>query len=176
MSTQFYKLLSVLLDYPDDELFSHLAEISRLVKSSDDVAAAERQAILDFIGGLQQLGAIEAQARYVQTFDLTPDHSLHLTHHLFGDDYGRGPALVDLGEFYKQSGVEVTDGELPDYLPLILEYVCNLDEFAAQVFLGDAVKVLSVIADNLEKAHSPYAVLVRIVEARGGLAKLAATN
>ncbi len=105
---------------------------------------------------------------------MVPEHSLHLTHHLFGDDRGRGPALVDLGEHYKGMGMEMRTGEIPDYLPLILEYVATLDEMGARVFLADAAKVLKVLAANLEKSDSPYAPLLRLVESRGQLARSAA--
>ena len=114
------------------------------------------------------------QQDYVKTFDMVPEHSLHLTHHLFGDDRGRGPALVDLSEHYKGMGLGMKEGELPDYLPLILEYVSILDEFAARMFLADAKKVLTVLAANLEKSGSHYAPLLRLVEHRGQLAKTAA--
>jgi nitrate reductase delta subunit len=71
-------------------------------------------------------------------------------------------------------GLEMKEGEIPDYLPLILEYVATLDDMAARIFLADAGKVLTVIAANLEHADSPYAPLIRIVEQRGQLAQTAA--
>lgn len=162
-----YKILSVLLDYPDEALWRHLAEVREAIERLEPVSEAERAALLAFVDGLRAQGLLAAQQVYVQTFDLTPEHSLHLTHHLFGDDRGRGPALVDLGEFYRGSGLEAAAGELPDYLPLILEYLSTVDELGARVFLGDAAKVLAVLAENLEQAESPYAPLVRIVEGRG---------
>ena len=118
----------------------------------------------------------ELQAAYVKTFDLTPEHSLHLTHHLFGDDNdkNRGPALIDLGELYKDYGMKVTTNELPDYLPLILEFVALLDANEATAFLSDANKVLTVLTNNLTKANSPYAPLLSIVKSRATLTRLAA--
>jgi nitrate reductase delta subunit len=70
-------------------------------------------------------------------------------------------------------GLEVRAGELPDYLPLILEYVSTLDDMEARLFLADAHKVVTVIAANLEQAASPYAPLLRLVEGRGQLVRLA---
>ncbi len=116
---------------------------------------------------------LRLQENYVNTFDMVPEHDLHLTHHLFGDDRGRGPALVDLSEHYKAAGLDVAAKEIPDFLPLILEYVSTLDDMGARVFLGDAAKVLTVLAANLEKAESPYAKLMRIIENRGHLAQAA---
>jgi nitrate reductase delta subunit len=105
---------------------------------------------------------------------MTAEQSLHLTHHLFGEDKNRGPALIDLGEMYKDYGVEVVTNELPDYLPLILEFAAYLDDNEAMVFLSDAHKVLKVLADNLKNAGSPYAGLLSIVEGRATLTRLAA--
>lgn len=171
---RLYKILSVLLEYPDQELLDNLPEI---LTSLDDILGvddAERTAIQGFLAYLQHRPLSELQADYVKTFDLTAEHSLHLTHHLFGDDKNRGPALIDLGELYKDYGVEVVTNELPDYLPLILEFAAYLDDGEANVFLSDANKVLGVLVDNLKKADSPYAALLSIVEGRATLTRLAA--
>jgi nitrate reductase delta subunit len=169
-----YKVISALLDYPDEELRAHLPEIRDYLAAARDVTEDERRHVGEVLDWMAGLDTLALQEHYVQTFDLTAEHSLHLTHHLFGDDRGRGPALVDLGEHYKGEGLAAVEGELPDYLPLILEYVSTLDDMAAHVFLHDALKVLEVLAANLDKAGTPYAALVRIIEARGRLARAAA--
>jgi nitrate reductase delta subunit len=171
---QIYKLMSVLLEYPDQELIGHLPEIPEKLAQCVDIDDAELIALCEFIDHLAGKTLTELQQDYVQTFDLTAEHSLHLTHHLFGDDKNRGPALIDLGELYKDYGVEVVGNELPDYLPLILEFTAYLDDNEAMVFLSDANKVLKVLADNLKKAGSPYATLLSIIEGRATLTRLAA--
>ncbi|MGB7816416.1 MAG: nitrate reductase molybdenum cofactor assembly chaperone [Methylotenera sp.] len=171
---QVYKLLSALLDYPSQELVDHLTELSEYTAQNLDIDPVERDALRGFINHLQSAPLTELQADYVKTFDMTAEHSLHLTHHLFGDDKNRGPALIDLGELYKDYGVEVVTNELPDYLPLVLEFTAYLDDSEATVFLSDAKKVLSVLTENLTKAESPYAALLSIVEGRATLTKLAA--
>lgn len=171
---QIYKLLSVLLEYPNQELIKHLPELREFVAQNLDIDEAERDALQIFLTRLQSTPVTEMQADYVKTFDLTAEHSLHLTHHLFGDDKNRGPALIDLGELYKDYGVEVVTNELPDYLPLILEFTAYLDDNEATVFLSDANKVLGVLTENLKKAGSPYAALLSIVESRATLTRLAA--
>ncbi len=170
---RIYNILARLLDYPDAELMENLPEISCGLNGSPDVSGQERDTLTQLISWMQLHDLTGLQENYVQTFDMAPEHDLHLTHHLFGDDSGRGPALIDLSEHYKSSGLEMEDGEIPDFLPLILEYVSTLDEMQARVFLGDAAKVLVVLAENLEKAGSPYARLLRIVESRGRLAQAA---
>lgn len=168
-----YTLLSRLLDYPQPELKAHVAAMRGLLDHEPTLSSAERSTLGAFLDYLAATPQLTLEERYVQTFDMVPEHSLHLTHHLFGDDRGRGPALVDLGEHYKGMGLEVKAGELPDYLPLILEYVSTLDDMEARLFLADAHKVVTVIAANLEQAASPYAPLLRLVEERGQLVRLA---
>ena len=82
--------------------------------------------------------------------------------------------IKDLTEHLKTYGYSHDEKELPDYLPLLLEFVSELGEDESKVFLGDAGKVLKVIAANLEKSGSHYAQLIRIVDNHGSLVKLAA--
>lgn len=169
-----YKIISALLDYPDQALIDHSEEIRAEIAHNPVIDAADKEVLHGFLDHLTGLPLIEQQESYVKTFDLVPEHSLHLTHHLFGDDNdrNRGPALIDLGELYKEYGMQVAANELPDYLPLVLEFVATLDDSEGTAFLADAHKVLSVLADNLAKAGSPYAPLVSIVRCRATLTRL----
>lgn len=169
-----YRIIARLLDYPDQELWENLSALHDTVVQDDEINGKDQEEIISVINQLKDLSLVDAQAEYVKTFDMVPEHSLHLTHHLFGDDKGRGPALIDLCEYYRSNGLEIDANELPDYLPLILEYVSTVDELQARVFLADAVKVITVIANNLEKAQSVYAPLLNIIEKRGHLAGVAA--
>lgn len=179
---RIFRLLAALLDYPDDEILAALraeagADPARFVAIEDAAGvldAAAHTELAGFIGGLLAAEPATRQAEYVQTFDLTAEHSLHLTHHLFGEEKTRGPALIDLGEFYRSYGLQADPRELPDFLPLMLEFVSTLGLDEARVFLADVAKVLGVLATNLEKAASPYAALVHIIEQQGSLARLAA--
>jgi len=101
----FYKVLSKLLDYPDAALIAAIPELRHEIKRGFE--AAEWLVLDRFLNHLAGLDPTEAQAAYVLTFDLTPEHALHLTHHLFGDDKNRGPALIDLSSFYKEYGLEM---------------------------------------------------------------------
>ncbi len=171
---RIYNILARLLDYPDAELYEHLGEIRQLLELEPGLAAREREALGGLLDWMEGQPLLELQATYVQTFDMVPEHSLHLTHHSFGDSRERGPALVELTEHYKGNGLTAMEGELPDYLPLILEYVSMLDELQARFFLGEAANVVEVVAGNLEKANSAYAPLFRLIESRGRLARSAA--
>jgi nitrate reductase delta subunit len=169
---RIYKLLSSLLEYPDQELMDHIPELRQFILDDADISGEERTNLLSFLNHLEQTQLTRLQAEYVETFDMQPENSLHLTHHLFGDDKNRGPALIDLGELYKDYGVEVSTNELPDYLPLVLEFTAYLDESESTVFLSDAKKVFEVLNSNLRKSGSPYASLTAIIENRASLTKL----
>ena len=173
---RIYKVLSALLEYPEQELIDHLPEIRAIVDEVAELDSEERVAVLNFIDHLASTSLTEIQVEYVDTFDRIPEHSLHLTHHLFGDesDRDRGPALIDLGEMFKDYGVKTVTNELPDYLPLILEFISRLDDSEATVFLSDVGKVLAILAENLNKAGSRYAALLSIIESRATLTRLAA--
>lgn len=166
----FYRILSRLLDYPDEELYENLEAVSESL-GEVDASAEERAEVTELLAWMRQQTLLELQAQYVQTFDTTPEHSLHLTHHDLGDSRERGPALVDLGEYYKSQGVVARRNELPDYLPLVLEYASMLEPLPAQLFLGEARRVLVTLAGNLERAGSRWAALVRIAAERGALAR-----
>lgn len=173
-----YKVLSALLEYPEEELIENLPEIRAVVDKSTEIDEEERAALQKFLDQLVSKPLTEVQADYVLTFDRTAEHSLHLTHHLFGDesDRNRGPALIDLSEMFKEYGVKTVTNELPDYLPLILEFASHLDANEATVFLSDVGKVLSILAANLIKAESNYAPLLSIIESRATLTRLTALN
>ena len=169
-----YKILSALLEYPDQELLGALPDIRATLEQEQAISEKEQSTLERFLSIMETNRLTELQADYVQTFDLTPEHSLHLTHHLFGDEKGRGPALIDLTEYYKDYGLELAEGELPDYLPMILEFTGLLEQNEAHIFLGQMAKVLEQLAMNLEKVDSPYAPLIRLVENHGRLTRIAA--
>ncbi len=173
----FYRLLAKLLDYPTADLTGALPQLHATLRHGFE--AAEWLVLERFLRHLADQDLTELQADYVRTFDLTPEHALHLTHHLFGDDRNRGPALIDLAEYYRHYGLEITAGdsggrELPDYLPLLLEFAAQLEADEARLFLSQWRKVLEQLAANLERAASPYAPLLRLLEKRAQLVPVAA--
>lgn len=165
----YYKLLSALLSYPDEALVEAIPSINERLRSGFE--ASEAIVIDNFLRDLAVQDLTDAKGIYVQTFDMTPEHALHLTHHLFGDDKNRGPALIDLSEHYRGYGLDIAanegdPNELPDHLPLMLEFCAQLDEEEARTFLSQWAKVLGQLASNLEKSQSGYAPLIRLIERR----------
>jgi len=174
--TQIYKIISILLEYPSKDLVAHWEDINQLITELPNAAADDKKILTGFILWASSLPLTRFQAEYVDNFDMTADNSLYLTYHLFDEqDRDRGPALIELSELYKSTGFEINSGELPDYLPLILEYVSTMDDMtSAQAFLQQTSQAAGIIASNLEKNESPYAPLVRMVEHHGHVADIAA--
>ncbi|MBI4986319.1 MAG: nitrate reductase molybdenum cofactor assembly chaperone [Rhodocyclales bacterium] len=165
----FYRLASALLAYPDADLRAALPEIGAAVAAAVDLSADERAGLAAFVAALAAGDPLAAEEDYVRTFDMVPEHSLDLTHHLIGEDKNRGPALIDLSEFYKEYGVEIAGKELPDYLPLMLEFVSTLEADEGRLFLSRWNKVLRQLHANLAAAGSRYAALVALIERRSRL-------
>ncbi len=174
--TQVYKVLSILMEYPNKDLVSHWDEINQLICELPNLASEDKKLMTGFTQWASSLSLTKLQAEYVNNFDMTSENSLYLTYHLFDEqDRDRGPALIELAELYKSTGFEISDGELPDYLPLVLEYVSTMDdEASAKAFLQQTSQAADIIASNLEKNESPYAPLVRMVERHGHVADIAA--
>lgn len=148
-----YRALAALLAYPEAELTAASAEI-RGVLACDATVLASAEPLL------QRLAAtdlITLQESYVQTFDRSPNHSLHLFEHIHGEDRARGQAMVDLMEEYKSHGFEPVCAELPDYVPLFLEFLSLVDAEEGARLLGDAVHVLAHVGRKLGESGSPYA-------------------
>ncbi|QNM95153.1 nitrate reductase molybdenum cofactor assembly chaperone [Chitinimonas koreensis] len=147
-----YRILSALLSYPEQDLLDARAEI--------DAALAEHPAARDALQPLTDLlaghGLIALQENYVATFDRNPAHSLHLFEHVHGESRDRGQAMVDLLEEYRRHGFEPGVAELPDHVPLFLEYLSLVEPELAQALLGDAIHVLAAIGRRLARDESPY--------------------
>jgi nitrate reductase delta subunit len=152
-----YKLLSLLLQYPDAEICAARAELA--------AAAAElpRGARRDSIGRFVDWWA-GAPARYVETFDFQRRNALYLTYHGFGDRRQRGMALVALKQRYAEAGLAPGDGELPDYLPVVLE-ACALAPDAGLEILARHREPIEVMRSSLHAAGSPWAHLLDAVVA-----------
>ncbi len=158
-----YKLLSLLLCYPDAELYALRSEIrAELLRLPAGVPAAEIHAFLDATAGD---GLEDAQEAYVGTFDFKRRASLHLTYPYQGDRRQRGVALLKLRRLYERLGLELAGDELPDHLPLMLELADMLEPAQACELLGDFRGAIELIAAALDQQGSPYRHLLAALTA-----------
>jgi nitrate reductase delta subunit len=150
---QIYQILSALMSYPQPELIEALPEIEQALSADE----SQLDALLPLLNYLKQEKIITLQENYVATFDRTPSHSLHLFEHIHGESRDRGQAMVDLIEEYRSHGFEPEANELPDFIPLFLEFLSLLDVEQAEKLLGDAIHVIAAIGVRLQRKESPYA-------------------
>lgn len=159
-----YRWFSALLCYPEAELIEALPEFQTALQEWPELQAQAGR-LNSFLGYLNSHRLRELQERYVATFDRNRNHALYLFEHVYGEDRDRGSAMVDLLEEYRSRGFELGNDELPDYLPVLLEYLSQVPSEHAQKLLGDAVHVVAHIGGKLEKSGSPYAVLLQGITA-----------
>ena len=162
------KLLSVLLDYPRDDLWRHGAELR--AAAADPAIAAQRQAQLrEFLDDLLALEPMPAQERWLGLFDRGRAMSLLLFEHIHGESRDRGQAMVDLLETYRRNGFELASKELPDYLPLLLEYLSQRPAEEVADWLRHTTHILELLAARAGERGSAYAVLFEtLVEIANG--------
>ena len=153
-----YKLLSVLLSYPDERLVEGRAE---LAAAAAGLPRSELRAALErFLAHLDGRPQLELAQEYVETFDLHRRTSLYLSYYVHGDTRKRGMALLRLRRLYAAAGVEQATGELPDYLPLVLEFCALAPDEVAQRLLREHRPSLELLRSGLHDAGSPYAHLL----------------
>ncbi|MDT8278708.1 nitrate reductase molybdenum cofactor assembly chaperone, partial [Roseomonas mucosa] len=160
------KALAGLLLYPDEALIDALPEITVILRETD-LPPTELDAVLRFCDRLAASELLDAQGEYVALFDGAPSLSLYLFGHVHGDSRERGQAMVDLIEDYHRMGLDMTADELPDFLPVFLEYASLHDPTQARVLLGEVAEVVSLLAGRLERRGTPYAAVLRAIEALG---------
>ncbi len=167
-ATLTLRVLARLLSYPDAELRAHLDELQAALRSEralGDARSAELEALMRNLAGRDP---IEVEADYVQLFDRGRSTSLHLFEHVHGDSRDRGPAMIDLAQTYEKAGLYLAEGELPDYLPVVLEFVSTQPAKEARAFLGEMAHILQAIFSALLKRESPYAsVLGALLDVAG---------
>jgi nitrate reductase delta subunit len=154
------RVLAALLGYPDERLRGHLPEMRDLLRR-ERVLAPSRLAELDaLMDGLSRADALDVQADYVELFDRGRSTSLHLFEHVHGDSRDRGPAMIDLGQTYAKAGLVLAEGELPDYLPAVLEFVSTQPPREARAFLGEMAHIFNAVFGALQGRDTPYASVV----------------
>ena len=154
-----FKAFSALLSYPSAEMRQALPEIAEVIRTSKLVGAGEREGLFALIEEIGEGDLLAAEERYVDLFDRGRALSLHLFEHLHGDGRDRGAAMVELKALYAAAGFELTTSELPDYLPVVLEYLSQRDMVEARDMLADCAHILSSIARSLIARQSRYAAV-----------------
>jgi nitrate reductase molybdenum cofactor assembly chaperone NarJ/NarW len=162
------RVLAALLSYPDGKMRGHLNEMREIMRGESALTDARRAEVDALIGSLAAADPLEVEADYVELFDRGRGTSLHLFEHVHGDSRDRGPAMIDLAQTYEQAGLYLAPGELPDYLPAVLEFVSTQPAREAAAFLSEMAHIFTAIFSALRGRASPYAsVLGALLELAG---------
>ncbi len=169
-----FRALSALLSYPREEVRQALPEIAAVITASPLISARDRDGLITLVDDLAGRDLLDCEERYVELFDRGRATSLHLFEHLHGDSRDRGQAMVDLKQHYERAGYELSSSELPDYLPVVLEYLSCRDRREARELLSDCAHILRRIGDSLRTRSSPYAAVLQALLTIAGEKPLAA--
>ena len=166
--TKSLRVLAALLGYPDARLRGFLPEMRELLRDEGALSPARRVELDTLMDTLRRADALGTESDYVELFDRGRATSLHLFEHVHGDSRDRGPAMIDLGQTYEKAGLVLAEGELPDYLPAVLEFVSTQPPAEAKAFLSEMAHIFNAIFGALQQRESAYAsVLGALLELAG---------
>lgn len=151
-----YKVLSALLSYPTEELQAASRQMNLAVHAERVLPPQHRATVAVLIDEIATSDLLDLQARYVDLFDRTRSLSLHMFEHVHGESRDRGQAMVSLLERYRQAGLDVARNELPDYIPLFLEFLSTQPEADARAALTEPVHIFQALGERLKRRNSAY--------------------
>ena len=166
------KVVSALLSYPQAELWDALDEVAAVVEVDAELPKQQEAGLLSFIKTHKAMDLIEWQQAYVELFDRGRNLSLLIFEHIHGESRDRGQAMVDLLRIYREHGYELAAKELPDYIPLFLEYLSQRPTDEALDLLRGALPVLNLLGARLAERDSAYAILFTTLAALVGDTKI----
>jgi nitrate reductase molybdenum cofactor assembly chaperone NarJ/NarW len=150
------KALSLVLSYPTAELRSAMLEIAGVLLSDTRLTALARRELCPLLDSLGEDDIYDLQERYVALFDRSRTLSLNLFEHVHGESRDRGGAMVSLVETYREGGFDPATSELPDHLPVLLEFLATRPAREAQDTLADAAHIFDALRERLARRESPY--------------------
>ncbi len=159
MKNRTLKAISLLLSYPTAELQAGMPEIGAVITTDPQIAPELRKALNPLLSRLAQGDIYDVQEDYVMLFDRSRTLSLNLFEHVHGESRDRGGAMVSLLETYRAAGFEPATTELPDHLPVLLEFLATRPEAEVQDILQDAAHIFAAIGERLVRRESHYAPL-----------------
>ena len=151
-----FKVLSVLLSYPSQDLVTAVPELEAVLDAEGMLRERERDALHTLCQDIAGRDLYELQERYCLLFDRSRALALHLFEHVHGESRDRGQAMVDLKAMYEQAGLTIAANELPDYVPLLLEYLSLQPHSTAREVLGQASHIFAALAERLGQRSSVY--------------------
>jgi len=153
------KAMSLLLSYPTRELQQAMPEIGAVLASDTRLTAAARRDLRPLVDALRDLDIYELEEQFVMLFDRSRTLSLNLFEHVHGESRDRGGAMVSLLETYREGGFDPVTSELPDHLPVLLEFLSTRPFVETQETLADAAHIFAALQERLQRRESAYAAV-----------------
>jgi len=166
-----YAVLGALLGYPEQPLLDALPEAQDRLQCERALTRDARAGLERFFGYCRERDLFTLQENYVALFDRGRATSLYLFEHVHGESRDRGQAMIDLLQMYERHGLHLAAGELPDYLPVFLEYLSRLPAAEARSLLAETGEILQAITAQLAKRGSPYGFVVGALLPLAGVGK-----
>lgn len=160
MTVKSFKILSLLLAYPTVEIQAASCEFYDILAGEGLVPDNHLPPLRALIEEYRTRALLDLQERYVLLFDRTRSLSLHLFEHVHGESRDRGQAMVDLKAMYEERGLAIESKELPDFIPLFLEFLSTLPKAEALDLLGQPAHVIAALGERLTKRESSYAAVM----------------
>jgi len=161
MTIATFKVLSALLSYPTEELQRAAAEMRTALRNEATIPLVTGGDLDRMIGEMADGDLLDLQERYVLLFDRTRSLSLHLFEHVHGESRDRGQAMIDLRSLYEKNGLAIKTTELPDFLPLFLEFLSTRPAREACELLGQTSHIVAALGERLAKRGSPYSAVFK---------------
>ncbi|ORW02695.1 nitrate reductase molybdenum cofactor assembly chaperone [Mycobacterium lacus] len=155
-----WRIAALLLDYPSA---ATLAMVDQLTAAAGELPDSVREPLLHVLHELGTADPLQLAARYVETFDMRRRASLHLTYYAYGDTRKRGMALLRFKHAYRLAGMRLDESELPDFLPLVLEFAATVDRAQGERLLSEHVPVLELLRLSLADSDSAYAPVLAAI-------------
>jgi nitrate reductase molybdenum cofactor assembly chaperone NarJ/NarW len=160
-----FKVLSALLNYPTAELQAAVPKLAAAIDAEALLPASIRRQLDQLLDEISSDDLYDLQERYVLLFDRTRSLSLHLFEHVHGESRDRGQAMIDLKTLYENGDLEIDAAELPDFLPLFLEFLSTRPRAEAYELLGQPAHIFAALAERLRKRQSSYEAIFRSLTA-----------
>lgn len=158
-----FKALSLILSYPTVELQKAMPEIAAVLMAESRLTLAVRRDLAPLLNALEQDDIYALEEAYVGLFDRSRTLSLNLFEHVHGESRDRGGAMVSLVETYRDAGFDPVTSELPDHLPVLLEFLATRPAPEAQDVLADAAHIFTALTERLNRRESSYASVFAVL-------------
>lgn len=163
--TRTFKALSALLSYPTGQLQVAMPELAAAIDDEALLPSSVRRQLRTLLDEMASGDIYDLQERYVLLFDRTRSLSLHLFEHVHGQSRDRGQAMIDLKALYENAGLEISTVELPDFVPLFLEFLSTRPREEAYELLAQPAHIFAALAERLRKRKSAYEAIFRALTA-----------